>query len=155
MFNSEKISLLQHSQNLVTEFASTIPSTLVTLKPDAIAFSVKEIIYHLLEVEELWQRRIHQLIHEPAPHFQQINPDELAKINRYNEQDFHEGISRWKNARMETIRLVEAMTGNELTKKAVHSRYGEMDINRILDIMADHDIQHLRQMERTLKKIEN
>jgi uncharacterized damage-inducible protein DinB len=150
-----KLLRLEQTIKQVTDFANSISPTLVTLKPDAIAFSVKEIIYHLHEVEELWQRRIHQLIHEPAPHFQQINPDELAKINRYNEQDFHEGIRRWKNARMETIRLVETMTGDDLTRKAIHSRYGEMDINRILDIMADHDIQHLRQMERTLKKIEN
>jgi uncharacterized damage-inducible protein DinB len=151
----EKLQKLQQSIKGVTNFAESIPPGLYTVKPDQIAFSVNEIIYHLLEVEHLWQRRIHQLLHEKNPHFQQINPDELAKMNRYNEQDFQEGIALWEDARKDTVDLISAMSNEELSRKGTHSRYGEMDIHRIVDTIADHDQQHLRQMERTLKQIKN
>jgi len=149
----DKLERLQKTIAEVTNFAERIPDSLYTVRPDQIAFSINEIIYHLLEVEHLWQRRIHQLLHTDDNHFQQIDPDALAKEHRYNEQPYHEGIAKWKAAREETVKLIDGMSEEELSKKGIHSRYGEMDTNKILDTMADHDLQHLRQMERTLGKI--
>ena len=153
MIHPEKISLLRRTHTLVKNFAESIPPALIKEKPSEIAFSVNEIIQHLLEVEELWQRRIHQLLNHEHPAFQQINPDELAKTNNYNEQDFHAGIAAWSDAREDTLNLVQELEDKELSRTGVHSRYGEMDVHRILDIMADHDLQHLAQMERTVKQI--
>jgi hypothetical protein len=89
-------------------------------------------------------------LHSENKHFQQIDPDALAKEHHYNEKSFDAGISDWKAAREKTINLVGAMSDEELLLVGIHSRYGEMDTFRILDIMAGHDLQHLRQMERTL-----
>src|SRR5437588_6172039 len=153
MLYPEKISILNRTFSLVKDFAESYPADLVAEKPDAIAFSANEIIYHLLEVEELWQRRIHQLLNEERPYFERINPDELAKEHHYNEHDFFEGIMELQKSREDTIELVTALSEEELSRKATHSRFGEMDVYRILDIIADHDLQHLRQMERTLKLV--
>jgi uncharacterized damage-inducible protein DinB len=151
----DQLQKLQQTLKLVTNFAERYPHELVTVKPDAVAFSANEIIYHLLEVEELWQRRIHQLLHSDDKNFQQIDPDALAKEHKYNEQSYEEGIKEWKDSREDTIDLINAMTDEERHIIGIHSRYGEMDTFQILDIMADHDLQHLRQMERTLKQIQN
>ncbi len=151
----DKLHRLQETIGQVTNYAEKFPLPLVTSKPDAIAFSANEIIYHLLEVEELWQRRIHQILHSDNKHFVQIDPDALAKEHRYNEQPYKEGIEEWKSAREETIDLIDAMSDAQLHIVGIHSRYGEMDTFRILDIMAEHDLQHLRQMERTLKQIQH
>ncbi|MEI8133571.1 MAG: DinB family protein [bacterium] len=149
----EQIIKLRDTIHRVITYAEVIPPSLRTLKPDQIAFSVNEIIYHLLEVEELWQRRIHLMLHEDEPHFERIDPDELAKTNKYNEQDFHQGIADWKASRNETIELVEALNEKDLARIGMHSKFGEIDTYRILDIMADHDLQHLRQMERTILSV--
>jgi uncharacterized damage-inducible protein DinB len=149
----EKLQKLQQTIKQVTSFAERIPEGLYTVKPDQIAFSVNEIIYHLLEVEHLWQRRIHQLLHTEDRHFQQIDPDALAKEHHYNEKPYLEGIAKWKAAREETVKLIEGMTPEQHQIKGVHSRYGEVDTHRILEIMTDHDLQHLRQMERTVKQV--
>ncbi|MDP4229519.1 MAG: DinB family protein [Bacteroidota bacterium] len=149
----DKLKRLEETIKHVTDFAERFPPGMVTLKPDLIAFSANEIIYHLLEVEELWQRRIKQLLHTSDRHFQQIDPDALAKEHRYNEQSYEEGIAKWKAARKQTIALVSGMTPEQSMLKGIHSRYGEMDTARILDTMADHDMQHLRQMERTLATV--
>jgi uncharacterized damage-inducible protein DinB len=148
--SSDKLPRLEETIEQVTNFAERFPHELVTRKPDTIAFSANEIIYHLLEVEELWQRRIHQLLHSDDKHFQQIDPDALAKGHRYNEQPYNEGIEEWKTSREDTIDLIDAMTDEQRRIIGTHSRYGEMDTFRILDIIAEHDLQHLKQMERTL-----
>ena len=149
----KKLRQLQNTIAQVTEYAEKYPRDLVHKKPDGKEFSATEIIYHLLEVEELWQRRIHQLLKSDDKHFQQIDPDALAKLNAYNDQSYDDGIADWKAAREETIDLIEAMTDAECHTIGIHSRYGEMDMYRISTIMADHDIQHLRQLERTLASV--
>jgi uncharacterized damage-inducible protein DinB len=149
----DQLQRLQETIKQVTDYAERYPHDLVTKKPDDKAFSANEIIYHLLEVEELWERRINQLLHSEDRHFQQIDPDALAKEHRYNEQPYETGISKWKVARTETIKLIDSMSDDELHLVGIHSRYGEIDTFRILDIMTDHDLQHLRQLERTLKLV--
>lgn len=150
---ADKLLRLQETITQTITFAEVYTQDLVKIKPDESAFSANEIIYHLLEVEELWQRRIDQLLHSEDKHFQQIDPDALAKEHHYNEKSYEEGISKWKEARKRTIDLINKMSDEELHIIGIHSRYGEMDTFRILDIMADHDLQHLRQMERTLNAV--
>jgi uncharacterized damage-inducible protein DinB len=151
----DELQKLQETIKQVTNFAERIPPGLYSVKPDVIAFSANEIIYHLLEVEKLWQKRIHQLLHTTDHHFQQIDPDALAKEHRYNEKSYKEGIAKWRTAREETVKLIDGMTDDELQIKGIHSHYGEIDTHNIIDIMTDHDMQHLRQMERTLRQIKN
>src|SRR4051812_8778585 len=119
MLYSEKLSILHRTFSRVKDFAENFPIELTTAKPDEKAFSANEIIYHLLEVEELWQRRIHLLLHETRPHFQQIDPDALAKAGAYNEKPFAEGISQWKASREETIDLIEAMSEDQKIKTGI------------------------------------
>ncbi|MEP7235079.1 MAG: DinB family protein [Ignavibacteriota bacterium] len=149
----ERIKKLQATLKEVTDYADLYPPDLVKVKPDPKAFSANEIVYHLLEVEELWQRRLHQLLHSEDKHFMQIDPDALAKEHRYNQQSYAEGIAAWRAAREETIDLLEAMTEDEIRIVGIHSRYGEMDTYRIVEIIADHDLQHLKQMQRTFDQV--
>lgn len=149
-------SLIALSKSItdVTEYAKRVPEHLLTLKPDAIAFSVKEIIYHLLEVEELWHRRIRQLLGGNDNRFQQIDPDALAQEHDYNSKSYEDGIHQWETARAETIKIIDTMTEDERNLVGVHSRYGEMNVHRIIEIMTNHDLQHLEQMKRTLTNVQ-
>lgn len=153
MLYPEKLSILNRTFSLAKDFAEAFPSELTTEKPNENAFSANEIIYHLLEVEELWQRRIHQLLNEEHPEFKRIDPDSLAIEHHYNEHDYFEGIMEWQKSREDTIALVKELSESDFSRKGTHSYFGEMNIYRILDIMADHDLQHLRQMERTLEAV--
>jgi len=151
----EKLSILDRTFNIVKDYAESFPSELTTEKPNEKAFSANEIVYHLLEVEELWQHRLHQLLSEEKPNFQRINPDELATTHHYNERNFQEGIHEWGKSREDTKELLSALTDDQLSRKGIHSHYGEMDVYRIMDIIAEHDLQHLRQMERTLTLVQD
>ncbi len=150
----ESLIALSKSFSNVTEYANRVPEHLWTVKPDAIAFSINEIVYHLLEVEQLWNRRIRQLLDGNDNRFQQIDPDALAQEHHYNSKSYEDGIQQWKTARAETINTIDAMTDDEKNLVGVHSRYGEMNVHRIIEIMTNHDLQHLEQMKRTLTKVQ-
>jgi hypothetical protein len=153
MHYPEKLSILDRTFSLVKDFAEKFPDDLATEKPDEKAFSANEIVYHLLEVEELWQRRLHHLLSEERPQFQQIDPDALAKEHHYNEHNYFEGIIEWQKSREDMRHLLSGLSDDALVRTGIHSRYGEINVYRIMDIIAEHDLTHLRQMERTLGKV--
>ncbi len=127
--------------------------SLLTAKPSEKAFSVTEIVYHMLDVERLWQRRMRGLLDGSMIQFQQMDPEKEAIEGRYNEKPYEAGTEALKTARRETVELVQSMSNEQIQLKGIHSRYGEMNILRILEIMDGHDRTHAKQIERTLSEL--
>lgn len=154
MINPEKISILERTHRLVSEYVSSVPESSVYKKPSPEAFSVNEIVWHLADVELLWHERFAEMkAKESGVVFVAMNPDEVAKQNRYNEKPLAEGLRLWSELRQKTYEIAKHFTEEELHRLGLHPRYGEMVIFRMFDIMANHDLQHLEQMKRTLKQV--
>ena len=149
----QELEKLEQTIAEVTHFANHFPRELVTKKPDAKAFSATEIIYHLVEVEQLWQRRIKQLLTTTGRNFEAIDPDALAIENHYNQKSYDAGIEQLMDARNDTVDLIDAMSESERRIVGIHSKYGEMDTHRIVETMQNHDLQHLEQLKRTLQLV--
>jgi len=135
------------------ETAHAYPPHLVQVKPNERAFSATEIVYHMHDVERLWQRRIRGLLDRTMTHFLQMDPDKEALEGRYNEKPHHVGLAQLARAREETHSLISSLSSPELELVGTHSRYGEMNIYKILETMEGHDRQHAAQLARTLKEI--
>jgi uncharacterized damage-inducible protein DinB len=154
MINPEKLSILERTQRLVSEFVESYPLELVKKKPSEKAFSLTEIVYHLVDVEELWQQRFAEVTaNESQVTFTAMDPDALAVSNRYNENDHRAGLRQWQELRSMTYEIVKNMPDEVLHRTAMHPRYGEMNVFRMFDIIANHDLQHLEQMKRTLNAV--
>jgi uncharacterized damage-inducible protein DinB len=144
---------LGESLKYFEERANAFPAELRRKKPDSVAFSATEIVYHMLDVELLWQSRFAKLLDNGEREFQAMNPDVVAKVNKYNEQNYDGGLSSLREARMATLSTVESFTEDELNTTAIHPKYGEISILRMLEIMTGHDRQHAGQLDRTLAKL--
>lgn len=150
---TEELAKLEKSFLEVVDFAKAYPESLRSVKPDEKAFSATEVIYHLLEVENLWQRRIKMLVTSSNRKFEPIDPDAQAIANSYNSKPFQKGLEDWFEAREETVDLIDEMSESERRIVGIHPKYGEMDTHRIVEIILGHDKQHLAQLERTLTQV--
>lgn len=149
----ENLEALGKSFNVFFDAAIRYPRNLVREKPTDIAFSATEVVYHMLDVERLWQRRIRGMLDGTMTQFQQMNPDKEAHDQRYNEKPYNDGISQLRRAREETYGIVQNMGSKELLLAGIHSRYGEMNTFDILAKMEEHDRTHAAQLERTLIQV--
>ncbi len=147
------LAALDKSFGVFFKTAAEYPRTLVREKPSEKAFSATEIVYHMLDVERLWQRRIRGLLDHTLTHFQQMDPDKEAVENRYNEKDYDHGLSELKNARKETHDLVRSMKPREFEIAGTHPKFGELNTFKILETMTDHDHRHEAQLHRTLHQV--
>lgn len=153
MIHPEKISLLERTHRLVQEYAESVPRSIRTRKPDAVAFSVNEIVHHLADVERLWKERFAKMKNADGVVFEPMNPDAIAKEQAYNAQEMGDALTEWATLRAQTIEMVKAMDDTFASRVAVHPRYGDMTVSRALDVMANHDLQHLEQMKRTVSSV--
>ncbi|HWF43046.1 MAG TPA: DinB family protein [Candidatus Kapabacteria bacterium] len=147
------LEALDKSFAVFVAVAENYPHESVREKPSAIGFSATEIVYHMLDVERLWQQRIRRLLERTLTYFEAMNPDREAVQNRYNEKQFDPGILDLAAARLDTHRLIRSLTKEQFELTGIHSKYGPMNIVRILEIMEEHDRTHAAQLDRTLAAI--
>jgi hypothetical protein len=130
--------------------AQAFPLELRSAKPTETAFSATEIVYHMIAVEQLWQGRLKRLTSGESNRFDALDPDADARSGNYNSLDFETGLTILQNARRETNTFVRGLGPEALALEGIHSKYGPMNILRILEIMEGHDRNHAAQFARTL-----
>ncbi len=149
----DHLAALDKSFDVFLTMASSYPRELVREKPSAKAFSATEILYHVLDVERLWQQRIRGMLDGTITSFHQMNPDQAAIDGHYNERPYDEGIPELIRARTETHELIRSMKPHEFEIAGIHSKYGEMNTYKILETLEGHDRNHAAQLERTLTQV--
>ena len=149
----EKLSRLLETGAIVLAAAESFPRGYVHHKPTPIAFSATEIIYHLCDVDRLWQSRIGLLSVDSPVKFTPFDPDREARDKNYNVQPFSKGIQAFTHARELTIEIIRQLPALQLEAQGEHPKFGTLNVERILEIMADHDLGHVAQLARTEKAV--
>jgi uncharacterized damage-inducible protein DinB len=148
-----ELSALAQSNADFLEAARNFPADRRTDKPSLKAFSATEIVYHMLAVEKLWQSRLQRLISGESREFIAMDPDKEAIDNAYNTKDYSNGLEDLLEARRRSLELFRSMLDDQFELVGMHTKYGEMSVNRIIEIMTAHDLQHAKQLERTEQEL--
>jgi uncharacterized damage-inducible protein DinB len=151
---TEKIKALALSYAEFIAAAYSFPQEKRRDKPSAKAFSATEIVYHMVDVEKLWQQRLQRLISGESREFIAMDPDKVAIDSDYNTKDYEAGLEDLAELRQRSIELFRGMLDEQFELTGTHTRYGEMSVDKIMEIMTNHDAQHARQLERTVKELE-
>ena len=133
------------------EILSGVPEELSGARAGA-AWSAKDHIGHLTDLDELDQRRLAEFLDRITP-LSVADPE-----NRRTEQAGHgttpssELVSRFRRDRDELVRRMELLSADQLTITARHTRLGQ-DL-RLIDwafFVAEHDDHHLAHARRALR----
>lgn len=129
--------------------AERFPNKLRQQKPSEKVFSATEIVYHMCDVELLWQDRLRKLLSGESRNFVAMDPDKVALDNAYNSKDLTSGLVQLREGRKKSLALFASLNDEHFNLFGIHTRYGEMSISRIVETMTNHDLQHARQLIRT------
>jgi uncharacterized damage-inducible protein DinB len=129
--------------------ALRFPAQIRTEKPNEKAFSATEIVYHMLDVEKLWQGRMQRLISGESRDFIAMDPDREALQGNYNRKNYEQGLEALKEARLRSLEHFRSLMDDQFELAGNHTRYGEMSISRVIETMTNHDLQHAKQLIRT------
>ncbi len=108
-------------------------------------WSAREILCHLADCELTFAFRIRQALAEDHHVIQPFDQDQWAKM--YAAYEAPAALKAFSAIRQWNLILIEAVPAEALSKPVTHPERGTMTFKTIIETMAGHDLNHLRQLE--------
>ncbi len=108
-------------------------------------WSAREILCHLADCELVFAYRLRQAAAEPHHIIQPFDQDEWAKV--YSGYTAPAALELFSAARRWNVALLNALPPETFAKTLHHPERGEMTFQVVVETMAGHDLNHLKQME--------
>jgi hypothetical protein len=108
-------------------------------------WSAREIVCHLADTELTFAFRLRQTLAEDHHVIQPFDQDKWAAT--YGAYDCGAALAVFSSVRNWNIALIQKVTPAALDKPVRHPERGEMTFAVLIQTMAGHDLNHLRQIE--------
>ena len=121
-------------------------------KPDPLKWSVGEIIAHLAETELVMGWRYRSIAEKNEVKIQAFEQDDWAKNSRYEKSDIKDMLEMYQALRNANVKFLKGLSKEKYENFGMHEERGKETIVHIIRLEAGHDLNHLMQIERILKK---
>jgi hypothetical protein len=123
-------------------------------KPGPEAWSAQEILAHLRACAEVWGRSIERMLAEDDPTIRYVSPRGWIKKTDYLRRSFHESLGAFSQRRVALVKTLGGLAAIDWSRSAkftVTTLGREATVLSYARRIADHEVQHLGQLERTVK----
>jgi len=109
-------------------------------------WSVAQIVAHLCDAELVMGYRIRKVIAESKPRLESYDQDRWAKNLHYLDTDVRTNLRLLRALRDSHLSLLAALKPRELRRYGIHSERGKETVERMVQMLAGHDVNHIRQV---------
>jgi hypothetical protein len=127
-----------------------VPAAKLRKRPGPDKWSVTEILAHLGDAEIVTAWRIRSILGAPGTPIQAYDQNAWLEAGRYGKRDARQCLGVFRGVREANLALMKSLTPEQWKHHGMHPERGEETIERILHMMAGHDLNHLGQIERIL-----
>ena len=127
------------------------PPAKLRKRPAPDKWSVGEIVAHLADAELIVAWRLRSILAAPGTPIQAYDQDALAAARNYGKHDPKKSLEHFRAVRDANLAFYKALSPEQWKHHGMHAERGEETLERIAQMMAGHDINHLQQIERILK----
>jgi hypothetical protein len=118
-------------------------------------FTAIEQICHVRDIEvDGYYVRFNRLLHEIGPTLESIDGYAFAKQRRYAEADPAEVFATIRNARRQTVELLEGLSEDQWRRIGFFEGYGQVTVKGLMHFLSSHDQQHLAGLQWLLGQID-
>jgi hypothetical protein len=119
-------------------------------RPAPDKWSVAEILAHLGDTEIVVAWRIRSILGAPGTPIQAFDQDAWVAAGHYAKRDPRKCLEQFRAVREANLALYKSLAPEQWKHYGLHAERGEETIEHIARLMAGHDVNHLRQVERIL-----
>lgn len=113
-------------------------------------WSVAAVVRHLADNDIVHGYRMRKIIGADRPTIDGYDENAWARELRYLDATFDEAIADLDAIRSTNLRMLDGLSDEQWRRTGLHSERGEESVRRIVELIAAHDIVHLRQVARIL-----
>jgi len=121
-------------------------------RPQAERWSVAEILAHLAEAELVFAYRIRMILSADGTPIQAYDQDIWQANAGYLRKNPARGLGFFKTIRENNVAFLKSLRQADWTKYGIHSERGRESIEKLVQLMAGHDVNHLRQIQKILRE---
>jgi hypothetical protein len=125
-----------------------VPASKLRKRPAPEKWSVGEILAHLADTEIVTAWRIRQILGAPGTPIQAFDQDSWAAAGHYGKRDPRKSAEQFRVVREANLALLKSLAPEQWKHHGMHAERGEETIERIVRMMAGHDVNHVKQVER-------
>ena len=115
-------------------------------------WSVAEILAHLADCEIVLAWRMRQILGAPGTPLQPFDQDAWATALHYSRQDARKSLALFTALREANLALFKLLAPEQWQHFGMHAERGQESIEHLVRLMAGHDLNHTKQIERILAK---
>jgi DinB superfamily len=138
-------------QKLIRMVKGATPAKL-RKRPAPQKWSAAEIIAHLADVEIVIGWRVRSILGAPGTPVQAYDQDSWVIAGHYAKRDVRKALEQFRVLRETNLALYKQLTPEQWKHHGVHAERGEESIERIVAMLAGHDINHLEQVAQALAR---
>jgi DinB superfamily len=111
-------------------------------------------VCHVLDIEvDGYQVRIRRTLNESNPFLPSLDTEALARDRHYSQQDATAVLQKFREARIETLRMIRTLSPEQLARPAQFEGYGPVTLRSLVHYLCSHDQQHLSGLHWLLGKL--
>ncbi len=122
-----------------------VPASRLRKRPAPEKWSVGEILAHLADSEIVVGWRLRQILGAPGTPIQAYDQDSWAAAGHYGKRDPRKSAELFRVVREANLALLKSLAPDQWKHHGMHAERGEETIERIVQMMAGHDINHTKQ----------
>ena len=116
-------------------------------RPAPDKWSVREVLAHLADVEEVGMRaRVAAMLEEENPTLPSFDQRARAVELKYNTIDPHRSLSCLQQQRRANVKWLRKLRPAQLKRPGVHQTAGKITVEELITEWAFHDLGHLKQI---------
>lgn len=130
-----------------------IPPRLVTRRPAPGEWAINEVMCHLADAEVALGFRVRKIASEPGSAIPAWDQERWADGGHYRRTSATEALRTFTGVRRANLAYVRRLTAPQRGQHGKHPEYGRITIAQLLDHWAEHDLNHLQQMQSALRSL--
>ena len=117
-------------------------------------WSVLDVLCHLADSELVYGYRLRMIVAEDEPSLVGYDQDRWAQRLRYDARDPNLELERLELLRRSNLGFLRSLEDADWDRVGRHSERGVESVRRVFQLLAAHDLVHLRQIERIKRSLQ-
>lgn len=141
----DPLEVITSTSAQLMRFSETLGNKRMEHAPAAGKWNAREILCHLADCELVFAFRLRQALAENHHVIQPFDQEKWA--SQYSSFSAADALAAFSSLRQWNVALIRGLPPEAFLKKVTHPERGEMTLRVIVETMAGHDVNHLRQLE--------
>jgi hypothetical protein len=146
----DPIKIQSTTNKKLTRLIKGVPTAKLRKRPAPEKWSAAEILAHLADVEIVIGWRMRSILGNPGTPVQAYDQNAWVIAGHYNKRDPRKSIELHRVVREANLALLKSLSPEQWKHYGQHAERGQESIERIVRMVAGHDINHIHQIERIL-----